>query len=59
MMINDLYLPSYDGVYDDEVYCCEYEEGSWAWKDIFYDLSKKSFTYSPLPSAESIFQAKK
>ena len=40
-MINDLYLPSYDGVYDDEVYCCEYEEGSWAWKDIFYDLSKK------------------
>ena len=42
-MNNYLYLPDYDCVGEDEVYCCDYEEGSWAWRDIFYDLSRKRF----------------
>ena len=42
-MYDHLYLPDYDDVGEDEVYCCAYEEGAWAWRDIFYDLSTKRF----------------
>ena len=37
------YIPSYDDVGDDEVYCCDYDGGAWAWRDVFYDLSTKKF----------------
>lgn len=35
--------PGYYEIYDDEVFCCYYEEGAWAWRDVLYDLSEKKF----------------
>lgn len=27
----------------EEVYCCNYVEGSWAWQDIYYDIRARRF----------------
>ena len=40
-MFDNLYMGELHS--DHLVYCCAYEEGCFAWRDIYYDLSKKGF----------------